>query len=123
MPIPEDYREICQMLLEATQARRVKWTEKGGTIAVQLPDFNVEVWSGSDERTEREFVAVGLKDPKDQKLLDNWYVEEGDEDFAALRDLWSSARRQARGVPKKLEALRELLRRGGEVGEDDAVPF
>src|SRR5262249_9795725 len=102
MPIPDDYRDICQMLLEATRARRVKWIEKGGTIAVQLPDFDVEIWSGSDERTDREFVAVSLKES--QKLLDNWYVEEGDEDFAALHDLWDTARRQARGVPKKLEA-------------------
>lgn len=118
MPIPDHYKDICEMLLEATREGRVKWTEKGGTIAVAIPDFNVEIWSGSDDRTEREFVAVGLRDPKDQKLVDNWYVEEGDEDFAILLDLWSSARRLARGVPNKLEALRGLLRRGGPVGND-----
>jgi hypothetical protein len=109
------------MLLEATRTRRVKWIEKGGTVVVQLPDFDVEIWSGSDERTDREFVAIGLKES--QKLLDNWYVEEGDEDFAALRDLWDIARRQARGVPEKLEALRQLLRRGGQLGKDDDTPF
>jgi hypothetical protein len=53
----------------------------------------------------------------------NWYLEEGDEDFALLQDLWGSARRQARRIPQKLVALRELLKKGGEVGEDDSIPF
>lgn len=113
MPIPDDYREICEMLLDATRANRVKWIEARGIIAVKLPKFNLEIWSGTDE-ANKEFVAVGLKDPKDNQLIDNWYLEEGDADFAPLVELWKSARRQARDVPAKLEAIREFLRQGGE---------
>ena len=65
-------------------------------------------------------MGVGLK--KGKKLFDHWYVEEGDEDFDTLHELWASAKRQVSGVPEKLEALRELLRRGGRIGEDD-IPF
>jgi hypothetical protein len=117
MPIPNDYREICEMLLTATHEKRVTWTEERGTIAVQLPQFNLEIWSGSDDQTQKEFVGLGLRDPKDKQLVDNWYVEEGDEDFDALLELWRSARRQARGVPDKLEQVRQFLRHGGEVGK------
>jgi hypothetical protein len=117
MPIPEDYRDICEMLLDATRRNRVKWIEKGGSIAVQFAGLNLEIWSGNDELSERAFVAVGLKDSK-SNLIDNWYVEEGDDGFAELHELWSSARRRARDVPKKLEALRKLLRSGGEIGEE-----
>ena len=120
MPIPEDYKDICQMLLEATNAKRVKWAEKGAAITVQFPEFSIEIWSGTDDRSERSFVGMALKDPKGQKLVDNWYVEEGDKDYAVLLTLWGSARRQARGVPEKLETLRQLLREGGDIGKDDA---
>ncbi len=106
MPIPEDYRDICQMLIEATQAKRVKWTaKKGGFVGVQLPDFRFELWNGFDQESNTEFVGVGLKDVKGI-LFDNWYVEEGDQDFDLLRGLWGSASRQAAGVADKLEVLR-----------------
>ena len=122
MPIPSDYQEICQMLLEATRERRVKWLDKGTSVTVQLPSFNLELWSGQDERTDTVFVAVGLREKDSQKLFDNWYIEEGDVDYHLLNDLWTSARRQAKGVPQKLDTLRDLLRSGGEIGDDD-VPF
>jgi hypothetical protein len=124
MPIPNEYRDICEMLLEATNEGRVAWTEKSGTLIVRLPEFNLELWSGTDDRDQTDFVAVGLKDPRGQRLIDNWYVQEGDKDFEMLRILNGSALRQVRRISEKLDTLREMLRSGNKVGvEDDDVPL
>lgn len=122
MPIPEDYQDICQMLLDATRQNRVKWEDEGASIGVRLPDLTIEIWSGTDERSEQEFVGVGLKDPATLRLIDEWYVEDGDKNFVLLHDLWDEARRKARRIPEKLEALRQLLKKGCEIG-DDGIPF
>lgn len=117
MPIPNDYREICEMLMVATHDQSLKWSDKRGTIAVRAHDFDFEIWSGSDDLTLKEFVAVGLRDPSDNELIDSFFVEEGDTDFPRLSELFRAARQQARGVNKKLEALRDLLKQSGKIGE------
>ena len=101
MPIPDNYREVCEMLLEATNAGRVNWVEEGGSFVVRLPKYNLDIWSGTDECDEKQFVALGIKDPSGRGYLDNWYVEEGDLDFQILKTLYESAKRHARRVPQK----------------------
>lgn len=118
MSIPNEYLDICEMLIEATNDGRVNWIEKSGTFVVRLPDYYFEIWSGSDDQNE-EFVAIGLKDPSERGLLDNWYLNEGDPHFDKLQTLWRAARRHAYRLPEKLEALRRLLRSGEKVGLED----
>lgn len=123
MPIPDEYQEICQLLEEATQEGRVRWIDKQGTtVTVRLPEFNVEIWSGEDEDSQKGFVAVGLRNHSSQKLMDNWYIEEGDNQYEFLYRLWQSARRHAMGIPGKLDSLRNLLKKGGQIGDED-LPF
>jgi hypothetical protein len=62
MPIPDDYKDICAMLLEATKQGRVNWLEGGSSFIVRLPEFDFEIWSGIDELDEKRFVAIGLRD-------------------------------------------------------------
>lgn len=123
MPIPNEYLDICKMLLEATVHKRVNWVEKAGSFIVRLPEFNLELWSGTDELSERQFVAMGLKDPKSKGLIDNWYLDENDVDFKTVDALCDAARRQARRIPDKLKALRDLLASDEKVGLDDDDPF
>jgi hypothetical protein len=119
MPIPDNYRDICEMLLEASNALRVNWVEEGGFFVVRFPQFDLNIWSGVDRDSEKQFVALGLKEPGGRGLLDNWYVEEGDRDFEALQALYASAKRQSHQVAEKLEELRRVLRGKGKVGLDD----
>jgi hypothetical protein len=113
MPIPKDYQDICEMLRTSTEAKRLNWVEeKPGNASVKMPDFDVEIWTGSDENG-RDFVALGLRDPEKQQLIDNWWVEEGDPDYTQMWNLWLEIRRQANRVPDKLEALRKALRASG----------
>jgi hypothetical protein len=116
MPIPNDYLDICEMLLDATMKGRVNWTEEGLFFAVRLPEYRFEIWSGTDEEN-RPFVAAGLRGPTDRGLLDNWYVEEGDKDYNMMFRLISEARRKARRLPEKLDSLRKLLKSGSIIGE------
>jgi hypothetical protein len=119
MPIPNDYRDICEMLLDATNEGRVNWIEKSSkTFVVRLPEYIFEIWSGTDELDEKIFVAVGLRDYfSESGFLDNWYVEEGDNDFDILLALFSEARRKARRLPEKLDSLRKLLKSDSTIGE------
>jgi hypothetical protein len=94
----------------------VKWFEKGGSFVVRLPEFDVAIWSGTDERDEVRFVAMGLKDPKERGYLDDWYIQAGEIDFVKLDELYSAARRLAGRVSQKLDELERLLRRGDVVG-------
>jgi hypothetical protein len=119
MTIPSDYRDICKMLLDATNDDRVSWKIKGTTLTVLLPEFNLEIWSGTDEADENEFVAIGLRDPLSRKFFDNWHIEEGDDDFKMMAELFSAARRRAHRIPEKLEAFRTLLRTEQRIGKDE----
>src|SRR5262245_57905222 len=106
MPIPDDYRDICGMLVQATKAGRVKWIEaRPDTFVVRLPEYNLEIWSGTDEYN-KTFIAMGLKDTSDRRLSDNWYIEENDMDYAFIEELYTTARRTARRIPDKLADLR-----------------
>ncbi|MEW6348558.1 MAG: hypothetical protein AB1646_05815 [Thermodesulfobacteriota bacterium] len=116
MPIADEYRDICEMLLKATEEGRVSWTEEAtATFAVRLPELRFEIWAGKEEL---EFVAVGIRDAEGSKSIDNWYLEEGDPDFKFLKTLWSEAKRHARRIPQALERLRSLLRTGDRIGLD-----
>lgn len=116
MPIPKDYTEIIEMLNAATQDGRVRWKEtNAGTIGVSVPPSQFEVWAGTDDATERGFVAFGMKEAR--KLVDNWHVDEGDVNYGLMSELYQSAKRQAFGVPEKLQGFKELLAKKGPVGE------
>ena len=120
MPIPKEYRDICEMLSKATADKRVTWIVDGTTYALHLPDFSFELWGGTDEQSN-EFVAVGLREPESRTTVDNWFVEESDQDFPMMRDLYASVRRQTGNVSQKLQALRELLKTGQNIGTADLL--
>jgi hypothetical protein len=116
MSIPKEYRDICEMLLNATEHRRVSWITQGTIYVVYFKDFRLELWSGSDE-TDSEFIAMGLRDPRHQNLADNWHVEEKEtEEFALMKRLYDSVRRQTGKVEQRLQELRDLLKTDKQVG-------
>ncbi len=118
MPIPSEYREICEMLVTATKDGRIAWIEKDGFFIVRLPDYSLEMWSGTDEN-ETAFVAIGLRDPKERRFFDNWFVADGDADFDMMQALASTVRRQTGQIPQKLDSLRRQLMNGGKIGLDE----
>lgn len=105
------------MLIQASDAGRVNWLEEGDTLVVRLPEYNLNLWSGEEEG--RRFIALGLKTPGQKGLIDNWYVDDGEEDFAALERLWGAARHNSHRVAQKLDELRRLLQGDGKIGLDD----
>lgn len=117
MPIPSNYRDICEMLIKASDAGRVNWLEEGDTHVVRLPDYNLNLWSGEEEG--RSFIALGLKTPGQKGLIDSWYVDEAEEDFEVLHRLLGAARHSSSRVAQKLDELRKLLQGDGKIGLDD----
>jgi len=120
MPIPEDYVDIVNNLREATAQNRVVWEEESGGAAIRFPTFRFCIWSGFDEESEGEFVAVAIRD-ESGKIIDSWHIDQGGEGFGLLRDLCKSALRRARRIDEKLEVLRNKLKEGGEVGRGEKV--
>src|ERR1022692_738665 len=121
MPIPYNYRDICEMLMKASHAGRVNWLDEGDTLVVRLPEYNLNLWRGEDNA--KRFVAFGLKTPGQKGLIDNWYVEDGDADFPALQSLWEAAKHNSRDVAQKLDQLRQLLQGEDRIGLDEADPI
>lgn len=116
MPIPNTYKEIIEMLDAATQDGRVRWKKSNtGGVAVSVPPSRFEVWAGTDDQNGRAFVAFGMREGRE--LVDNWFVEERDEDYELMSELYQNAKRQAFGVTEKLQGLKDLLGKQGPVGE------
>ncbi len=119
MPIPNEYLDVIQMLATATSEARVRWQKTDFGIEVSISGSKFQLWTGTDENTERGFVAFGIREGK--ALVDSWFVDEGDKDFELTNDLFQSARRQAFGVSQKLDRLKELLARGEPIGDGPRV--
>jgi len=121
MPIPNDYAEIINTLLSATDSGRANWssTEYGFIISVLESRFSI--WSGTDEETGVGFVSFALTDSKGRNL-DTWYVDANEDEYDLMRRLYAGAKRQALGISKILSSIKDALSKGGTIGEDDA-PF
>jgi len=129
MSIPNEYRDIVSDLLIATNESRVNWYIDRHDVQVKLQDAIVKLWSGTDEQTEVPFVSFALSDLKG-KLIDTWFLDQGDNEYDHVFRLYTEAKRKALGIPQKLEKLRAQLKSGGIIGaspvnksEDDEIPF
>jgi len=116
VPIPKEYKEIIEMLNTATQDGRVRWKQtKGANVAILVPPSEFEIWAGTDDNTERGFVAFGIREG--HTLVDNWYLDEGDVNYELMSELYQRAKREAFGVSKRLQGIKDLLAKKGPVGE------
>lgn len=125
MQIPDIYRDVIDGLVQATKEGRVAWAAKsaGSTAFVNLSDFDLEIWGGTDENNDG-FVSVGLREKGNREFSDSWYCEQADEDYAKMRDLYTEALRKAKGIDTKLNKLRELLQSKHQVGTPpNEIPF
>ncbi|WP_339561021.1 hypothetical protein [Pseudomonas sp. EA_65y_Pfl1_P113] len=121
MSIPSDYREIIHGLLSATAESRVNWYIDRHDVQVRLQDVIIKLWSGTDEQTDLPFVSFALSDLKG-KIIDNWFLDQGTEDYNIVFKLNSDARRKALGIPQKLDNLRAQLTGGGMIGFSAGMP-
>jgi hypothetical protein len=117
VPIPTEYSDIINILLEAAREGRVRW--QGGRYAavVSVSGSQFAIWAGTDEETGDPFVAFALQDPQGESL-DNWYVDQGDVGYEVMRELHQRARRQTQGIPQRLESLKKALKSSKVIGEE-----
>jgi hypothetical protein len=120
MQIPNDYREIVNMLAEKTESGKVHWRKEKFDISVAIEKSRFSIWAGNDEHTERGFVAFALQDSKGA-TVDSWFVEEGDDDYPLMQRFHGAAKRHALGVPAKLRQLAESISNASEIGDSDEI--
>lgn len=108
MPIPNDYKEIIKALTGKTEEGNVGWRKDKYTISVTVDNTKIALWAGNDENSDVPFVAFGLYGPHGA-VMDTWYIDESDGDYAQVFQLYQSAHRHAQGVPARLKQLAGLI--------------
>jgi RecB family exonuclease len=116
MNIPNDYREVVEMLANASNNNRVMWSAKELTVNVTISGSKIAVWGGDDVKSKRGFVAFKLAD-QDGNLLDAWAVDELDQDYELMQKLYADAKRMAMKIPQRLALAREAIRHATRIGE------
>ena len=94
------------------------WRKDKYAIAVAVDKSKFTLWAGTDEHTDEPFVAFGLADNKGS-VIDSWYVDESDEDYQVVQQLYKAANRHALGVPNRLKELNAIISGLKIVGEPD----
>ena len=121
MPIPNDYRDIVDMLLKKTDEGNVYWNNEKFDISVSIDGSRFGMWAGNDENTEEPFVSFGLQDSKGV-TLDSWFVEENEgSDYTLMLRFYQAAKRHAAGVPNKLEQLRRSIASSERIGASEEL--
>jgi hypothetical protein len=108
MPIPDDYNTVLSALAEKTQEGVLEWKEGSYDLSVTVDSSKFSLWAGTDEQTDEPFVAFALKNQAG-KAIDSWYVDQSDQDYYDVLDLYRLAKRHANGVPSLLQNLAERI--------------
>lgn len=108
MPMPKDYREIVKALSSKTEEGNVGWRKDKYAVSVTVDNTKFSLWAGNDETLDVPFVAFGLSDPQGA-AIDTWFVDESDDDYPEIFQLYQSASRYAQGVPARLKQLAGLI--------------
>lgn len=118
MPIPKDYKEIVEILSDATNEGRVKWASTRFGVEVSVSGSRFVIWAGTDEESGRSFVSFGLADEKG-KTIDTWYLDEGEAEYSDMQRFFASAKRQALGIPQRLASIRDAIGNAEIIGDTD----
>lgn len=116
MSIPDEYKDIVDMLAAATTEGRVKWVATKYDVQVAVSGSRFSLWTGNDANRKRDFVALALSD-NDGKPLDAWQVDESSTEYDFMHDLYNRARRKALEVPQRLASIREEFKTRHIIGD------
>ncbi|NHZ42030.1 hypothetical protein [Massilia aquatica] len=108
MSIPNDYREIVKALSVKPEEGNAGWRKDKYTISVTVNNTKLALWADNDEKSDLPFVAFGLYGPNGM-VMDTWYLDESDSDYAHVFQLYQSAHRHAQGVPARLKQFAGLI--------------
>jgi hypothetical protein len=116
MSIPTDYKDLIEELSVATKKGRVLWKVKKFRMEVTISDTKFSLHQNTNNTTKRSFITLSLLDQNDH-LLDTWDVDEGENDFDLIKDLYDGAKREALSLPERLSSIREELLKSAIIGE------
>lgn len=122
--VPDAYRKLITKLALRTSKGEVNWrttSEEGKFIVNFTKGFTVSVshyWYES-----QDFVKVSILD-SEGKEIDFFVIDDGDNDWYQLNEMYNTARRTALNINKAIEAISEELESEGTIGEEgEDIPF
>jgi hypothetical protein len=128
-----EYLELLRELHSGTAGNRVNWqqTSAEDQFIAYFRDFALAI-KYTSPRNEQDHVRFSMHD-ESGKMIEQFWVTEGDEEWQAVWEIYSGARKRARGIDKALTTILGELKSGKQVGgeppstglmdDDEEVPF
>lgn len=114
MSIPNEYRNVLQLLLQASKQARVRWQEDAAErFFVALEKFSVRVREWFTEVDA--YVVVELINARGEEM-DRFTVSKQDADYETVSSLCRAAQHSARNIDEAIRQLEEELSTDGTIG-------
>jgi hypothetical protein len=116
MNIPEPYNEVIYGLLTKSKANGVAWstTTDDNTFVVYFNKFNLSICHNYN--SGEAWINVELID-NDGNSIDGFFIEEGDNDWGKVNELYTLARRSALSIDIAIQEILTELNKEGVVGK------
>jgi hypothetical protein len=129
--IPDPYRDIVVRLHKRTQQGEVIWNSLSATaysISIGTYSLAIQIRDNRPFQSAGEYAFVLYNSTG--MMIDSFEIDDDDEDYGLVEELFLVVRRRALGVDKAITALSKALDSDGVVGielskpEDDVdIPF
>ena len=115
MGIPPQYQEIVALLIKGSRERRVLWKEASEEqFIIAFKEFSFVI-SSSGSHPEGRMVLVELRDHQGS-VIDYFSVDQRNEEYQTLSELYNMALRKARRIDEALEHIARELKGTGIIG-------
>jgi len=127
--IPNQYRELFDVLATKTTRGEVNWTKsvRRDAYVVSFAQFGLSMYLGNDEQGSTFILFKLINDQRQD--ADSFFIDESEAEWEAAFQLYSGAKRKAQRIDLTIDKVLEELKKPGIVGEapqgdeDDSLPF
>jgi hypothetical protein len=120
MPIPDDLRDILNIVSRATNSQRAEWVyisnplSEAESVVLKLGTKGIELARSVDFEGDPSIRVTLLGDgdsPLEGFTVNSWGDDKTNRDWEKIDDLFERARRQALNIDAQIAELKEELKR------------
>jgi hypothetical protein len=116
MSIPVQYNDVIQGLLQKSQENTVVWntTTDSNTFIVYFNNFSLSIRQHYNNET---WITVDLIKNDNGDKIDGFMVEDGDDDWGIISELYSLARRSALSIDIAIQEMLTEINKSEVIGK------